>query len=109
MFSRPRPTPGRLAQYDEVMGDKLVASLSSGATLLKERDPRTSDYGWPNVRLWVDEELHELIARNPDTASARLAASEVRRREAWQTPAKWALVVSLFSLAVSATAFLRTL
>ena len=109
MFSRPKLTPGRLAQHDELIGDRLVASLSSGATPPRNLDTPTSDDGWPNFRLWVDEEIHELIARNLDTASARLAASEVRRREAWQTPAKWALVVSLFSLAVSAAAFLRTL
>lgn len=109
MFSRPKPDPGRLAQHDELIGDRWIASSGPGATPKGERDAPTSDYSWPNFRLWVDEELHELIARNPETASTRLTSSEVRRREAWRTPAKWALVVSLFSLAVSAAALLRTL
>ena len=109
MFRRPKLLPGKLAQHDEMMGNAFVESFERTRTDGGASGTLTTEYSWPNFRLWIDEELHEYIARNPDTASARLASSEVRRREAWQTPAKWALVVSLFSLAVSAAALLRTL
>jgi hypothetical protein len=56
-----------------------------------------------------DEELAEIIGREPQSKLGRLAESVLRSRESWRTPAKWALVVSVFSLCVAIWAFLRTL
>ncbi|HET9334864.1 MAG TPA: hypothetical protein VFO12_00490 [Sphingomicrobium sp.] len=100
--------PGRLAEYDGAMGDRLVASMATKGSSYEEAfDALTAD---PPLRFreWTDAELAELIARNPDTAPARLAASEVRRREAWQTPARWSLLVSVLALLMSAVALART-
>jgi hypothetical protein len=87
----------------------MVASLRAQASSYEKAFDEWAADPPLRFREWVDSELAELIARNPDTAAARMAASEIRRREAWQTPAKWALIVSLFSFGVAAWALIRTL
>lgn len=57
----------------------------------------------------TDEELAELLARGSQTADTQLAASEMRRRESWRGPARWALLISAFSFVVALAAFVRTL
>jgi hypothetical protein len=85
----------------------MVASLD--ATLgYEEAFEKLTCKAPPPFQKWPDEDLADLIARNPDTAHARLAASEVRRREAWQTPARWSLLVSIAALLVSIVALART-
>lgn len=56
-----------------------------------------------------DEELAELIVAKPNTREAELCRSIMREREAWRTPAKWALYIALASLAIGTSAFIRTL
>jgi hypothetical protein len=56
-----------------------------------------------------DEELAELIAREPESKLGRLAESVMRSRDSWRTPARGALVVSFCSFAVAALALIRTL
>ena len=100
---------GRLAEYDSAISERIVLSLRAQASSYDEAFATlTAD---PSVRFKesIDEELHELIARNPDSAAARMAASEVRRREAWQTPARWSLMVSIAALVLSIFALIRTL
>lgn len=106
MFTRKR---GNLAAYDAALGDMMVASLSAyrGESYEKAFDNLTKNTT-PNFGKWHDDELAELIARDPSTAAARLAASEVAKRDSWQTPAKWSLGVSFFALAISVWAFART-
>lgn len=55
-----------------------------------------------------DDDLHELIAVRPNTREAQIAASIMRVREAWRTPARWSLIVAVAALAVSAVALIRT-
>lgn len=95
---------GRLAQYDDHMGNLMVASLAmQGASYSEAFDKITGDKT-PNFREWPDEELAELIARDGRTAAAKLAESEVRKRESWKTPALWTLIVAGCSLLVSVIA-----
>ena len=56
-----------------------------------------------------DDDLHELMAAKPNTREGQIAASIMRVREAWRTPARWSLIVSGLALALSAVAFARTL
>ncbi|MFC4593506.1 hypothetical protein [Sphingobium tyrosinilyticum] len=90
------------------MGEVTARSFSA---LNSSYDKAFDKFTWPSspsFAKWPDEELAELIARNPDTATARLAASEIRRREAWRTPARFSLVVAILALIVSAVALGRT-
>lgn len=53
----------------------------------------------------TDDELHKWIASDQIASDVKSKAqSELRRRESWRTPAKWALVVSCISLLFSALA-----
>lgn len=100
---------GRLADFDKTTADQLIESLRTQGTSYERAFDKLTKASPINFRNWPDDELAELIARNPDTAPARLAASEVRRREAWQTPARWSLLVSILALGISAIALARTL
>ena len=61
------------------------------------------------VSRFTDDELAEVIAREPNSKMGLLAARVMRQRESWRTPAKWALLVSLCSFGVAAWALIRTL
>jgi hypothetical protein len=99
---------GRLAEYDEGMGALMVASLSDNNASDEEAYNKLVaaplDFGD-----WPDDEIAELISRNPNSAPAMMAASELRVRESWRSPDKWALIVAGVSLIVSAGAIVRTL
>lgn len=98
--------PGQLAEYDAAHGQMFVESMRY---LNSNHDEAFTPPPEPDFRTWIDGELATLIARNPDGAPARMAASEVRRREAWQTPAKWALFLSGVSILISAAALVVAL
>lgn len=56
-----------------------------------------------------DEDLAELIATKGNTREGQIAASILRQREAWRTPARWSVIISVASLMLAAAAFARTL
>lgn len=103
-----RRRPGHLAEYDNNIARAAADSLRAQAGYDEAFDRLTED---PPLKFgeWTDGDLAELIARNPNTAPALQAAREVRRREAWQTPARWSLYVSIFALGVSIAALIRTI
>lgn len=56
-----------------------------------------------------DEDLLELIAARPASREGQIAASIMRVREAWRTPAKWSVIIAVASFAIATAAFIRTL
>ena len=54
-----------------------------------------------------DEELAEVLAREPNSQLGHLAATIMRRRESWRSPARWALLISILSFAVAFMALVR--
>lgn len=105
---RVRREPGRLAEFDAMASERMLASLSAQGSSYEDAFDKLAAGPPLTFRDWTDAELAELIARNPESAPARLAASEIRRREAWQTPARWSLMVSALALLLSAVALART-
>ncbi len=94
---RMRKRPGdALSKFDEWSNDKWIDSYGEGP-------PTAGPYrsAGEAVKRMTVEELVEAVSRNPSAPLGQLAASELRMREAWQSPAKWALVVSIVALAVS--------
>jgi hypothetical protein len=67
-------------------------------------------FGHPSyrhIRNWDLEELHRRLATNElHSAERRMAESQVRIREAWRTPARWSLILSIAAFAVSAIALI---
>lgn len=94
---------GMLEQYDKEVSDHIVASLKAQGGDRGALDSLSDRTYW-NFRIWTDEDLAELIARGGRDANTRLAEIEMRRRESWQTPARWSLLVSLLALIVSIVA-----
>ncbi len=93
---------GMLEHYDEESVEAWLEAL--GPKERKEAASERRDY-W-NFRLWTDEDLAELVSRDRKNANHRLAEIEIRRRESWQTPARWSLVVSTAAFLVSLAALL---
>jgi len=55
-----------------------------------------------HIRKWSTDTLHAKLHSNELWPAERsMAESELRRREAWNTPAKWALIVSALALVLS--------
>jgi hypothetical protein len=67
------------------------------------------DPGLKQVSRFTDDELAEVIGREPTSKLGLLAARVQRQRESWSTPAKWSLFVALCSLAVALAALARTM
>ncbi|MBT2133943.1 hypothetical protein KK137_06315 [Croceibacterium sp. LX-88] len=100
--------PGLLAKIDDARTSYWIDSLDP-----RER-PQDSveeilNPGRRQIARLTDEELAELLARGERTKDGQLAASEMRRRESWRTPARWAVIISLASFLVALTALLRTM
>ena len=101
-----RRRPGMLDLYDKQQGDLMLAALrAQSARSTKEISQVETTDEW-NFRIWTDGELAAFIARGTKSGNAKLAEAEMRRRESWQTPARWSLVVSCFALLVSFVALL---
>ena len=66
------------------------------------------DPGRSQVKRMHDDELADILARNPSSKLARLAESEMRSRESWRGPSKWSLIVAGLAFLISAAAFVRT-
>jgi hypothetical protein len=67
------------------------------------------DPGRSHIRRMHDDELAELLARNPHDKLGQLAASEMRSRESWRGPGKWSLIIAGLALLVSVGALFRTI
>lgn len=99
--------PSLLAELDSQSIDDWLSSL--------DRKPRHTsleevlDPGIATVSRFTDDELAEAIARGPNSKLGLIAASVLRSRESWRTPAKWAFVISCLSFGHAVWAFVRTL
>ncbi len=101
-------SPGNLEKFDAACAERAFSALRAVGGSYESTFAELVDDPPLEFKKWTDQELAELIARNPETAPARLAASEVRSREAWQTPARWSLLVSILAVLMSAVALIRT-
>lgn len=102
---RPVQRDGMLDRYDDESVEAWLGSLAE-----EDRDevaPERRDY-W-NFRIWTDQDLAEFVSREKQDANTYLAEIEIRRRESWQTPARWSLGVSVLALLVSLGALVITL
>ena len=55
-----------------------------------------------DIRKWKTEVLHaKLVGNELWKNEASMAQSELRRREAWNTPARWSLIVSALAFGFS--------
>jgi hypothetical protein len=100
------PRSGWLKRIDEAQNNNWIASMGGDRPL--EALTEVLDPGLEQVSRFTDDELAEVIACEPTSKLGILAARVERRRDSWKTPAKWALVVSLFSLGVAVIALVRT-
>lgn len=105
----PKRREGMIFLYDEERERRLVGSLIPSKPDSDVDSAPPTEFSWWNFSLWTDEELHELIARNPSARDALMARSELRSRERWSGPAKWSLVVSVVVVLISTLALIRTL
>lgn len=88
---------------DNASGNAMVKSHATGPRAFGEPDP----YERPSrkmINAFDDEDLHELIAARPSTREAGIARSILHSREAWRTPARWSMIISAVSLAISIAA-----
>ena len=102
-----RENTGLLAKIDAGRVSNWIGSMSGKPP--QESIDEILDPGLKQVSRFTDDELAEVLAREPNSKMGQLAARVMRQRESWRTPAKWALIVSLMSLAVATAALLRTL
>lgn len=96
------------------MLDKLDARLGNwlvrrGQARFEKYGNEFADPGRNQVRQMHDDELAELLARNPYDKLGQLAASEMRSRESWRAPGKWSLIIAGLALLVSVGALFRTI
>lgn len=68
-----------------------------------------SNPGRKHLRRLSDDDLAALISASPSSKQGILAASIFRERESWRAPARWALIISLMSLILAISAFMRTI
>src|SRR5579863_8412984 len=62
------------------------------------------------IRNWSNAELHEqLVGNNLQAVARHVAECELRRRESWQTPAKYSLWAAILALVVSLSSIVLTL
>lgn len=106
-----RRKPGLLAEIEAIGVGAWIRSLD-GKTSKRQLDKalqRSLHPGKGEIVRMVDEELADLVSRQPRGKLGELAASEMRRREAWRGPARWSLIIAALAFIVSAAAFFRTL
>jgi len=103
-----------LAKIRDARARMMVASLSAlaGKSDQDRFDEAFEEYANPQRRHLVkmtDEELAELLATESSGSYLHhLAASILRSRESWRTPARWALALSALSFLISAVALWRS-
>lgn len=106
-----RKKPGTLERIDKARTESMIASFATSLGA-KHKSPSLEQILNPGARevaQFTDDELHSVLAREPTTTLGSLAASELRKRESWRTPSKWALYISLASFVLAFVAFVRTL
>ena len=79
--------PGLLAKLDSARANAMIDSCRGASNTTDTLDEILNPGRKQIVRL-TDEELAELLARNRNGRETQLAASEMRRRESWRTPAR---------------------
>lgn len=92
--------PGQLDRYDKMAADRLVAAMGERLQTHSDLHLQLGVRSWPNFAIWTDDELHELIYRDPVTRDALMAQAEGRRRERWDGPARWSLGVSIVAVVI---------
>lgn len=103
-----------LARIRNARTQMMIASLSvfAGKPSQDEFNEAFEEYANPQRRHLVkmtDEELAELLATESSSSYLHhLAASILRSRESWRTPARLALILSAFSFLVSVIALWRS-
>ena len=102
----PKPD-GWLKRVDKARTGNWIASMGGRRPL--DTLEEVLDPGLKQVSRFTDNELAEVIAREPTSKLGLLAARVQRQRESWRTPARWSLIVALCSLAVAVAAFARTI
>lgn len=98
---------GWLKRIDDATNGDWIASM--GGPRPMDSLAEVLDPGLKQVSQFTDDELAEVIAREPSSKLGLLAGRVQRERESWRTPARWALVVSVFSFGLALTALVRTL
>ena len=110
--------PGSASMLERIRNAReqmWLASLSvmSGGSNQSVFDEAVVEFSTPQRRHLVkmtDEELAELMAtEGADSYLHHLAASILRSRESWRTPARWALFLSALSFLISLAALANTL
>jgi hypothetical protein len=102
-----RENAGLLARIDAARTSNWIAAM--GGKPRQDTLDEVLDPGLKQIKRLTDEEIAQVIAREPNTKMGHLAARVMRERESWRTPARWALLVSLLSFALALIAFVRTL
>ncbi len=97
---------GMLDKLDARLGNWLV---KRGQARFEKYANEFADPGRNQVRQRRDDELAELLARNPHDKLGQLAASEMRSRESWRGPRKWSLIIAGLALLVSIGALFHTI
>lgn len=96
-----------LDQIKSAENKAWVASLSEDAqfteAFTEKANPR-----WRHIAKLTDDELADILADSPTSRKGIIAASVLRSRESWRTPARWALIVAGLSFALAVASLLRT-
>jgi hypothetical protein len=103
MFRKPRAT---LKDTDEKRNWAWIRSLGGNPPpqTFQEAWDEAVDPGRKLLSTLSDEALSAIIAREPNSKQGHLAASIMRTRESWRTPARPALIISVIALTVSLVA-----
>lgn len=103
-----------LAKIRDAREQMMIANLSiwEGKSDQDQFNEAFTEYANPQRRHLAkmsDEELAELLATEASSSYLHhLAASILRSRESWRTPARWALVLSALSCLISVVALWRS-
>jgi hypothetical protein len=90
-------------------GDALIrAHSTSGNPEFDRAFDELTKPKWATIASFTDEELAEMLAAEPSSREGLIAASIMRSRETWRTPARWALIISGLSLSAAVAALART-
>lgn len=99
-----------LEKIQEARTDAMIASFGSlSDSSYQKAFNEFADPGRKVLRKLRDDDLAALISAEPTSKQGLIAASILRQRESWRTPARWSLIISVISLCLATAAFARTL
>lgn len=104
-----------LAKIRDARARMMIASFAvlGGKSPQDDFDEAFEEFANPQRRhlaKMTDEELAELLATEASNSYLHhLAASVLRSRESWRTPARWALILSALSFLVSIVALWQSM